>query len=229
MIARSACASARALGVRRLGQRAAERGDEEVVALLREREGAGLAGAADDAARRAGEADQVLGVAARGAGGQVRREAGGEQELEPERERVGARGPLGRAVEQRELVGEQVVDAGMRLAVAEQPRDGVARAGGAVQRAGVLAQPRVAGERLRARDRQQVAPGLRRGRGRGGRTAPGGRRSATWRAGRPWRSRSLFRAPGYRGAAPGRPRRSGCRAGRWPRSSGPRASAHYTK
>src|SRR4051812_44394858 len=47
-------------GVGRLGQRAAERGDHERVRLLVEREGAGLARAADHAARGAGEADEVL-------------------------------------------------------------------------------------------------------------------------------------------------------------------------
>ena len=62
------------------------------------------------------------------------REAGGEQQLEAEGERVGAAG-LGRVgVEQRELVGEQVVDAGVRVAVVEQPPDGVAGARGGVER-----------------------------------------------------------------------------------------------
>ena len=130
--------------VGRLGQRAAERGDEEVVRVLAEREGARLAGRADDAARGAGEADEVLALAAARAGGELRREAGGQQQLEPERERVGARRARGVGVEQRELVGQQVIDAAVRLAVVEQPRDRVARARRAVERAGVLAQPRMA-------------------------------------------------------------------------------------
>ena len=146
--------------VRRLGQRAAERADEEVVRLLAERERARLAGRADDAARRAGEADQVLALAAARAGGELRREAGGQQQLEPERERVGARRAPGIGVEQRELVGEQVVDAAVRVAVVEQPPDRVARARRAVERAAVLAQPRMAVDRLRARHRQQVAAAL---------------------------------------------------------------------
>ena len=46
--------------VRRVGQRASERADEEVVRLLAERERARLAGRADDAARGAREAGEVL-------------------------------------------------------------------------------------------------------------------------------------------------------------------------
>src|SRR5215217_7272365 len=68
--------------VRRVGQRASERLDEEVVCLLVEREGVGLAGAADDAARRAREAHEVLALAAARAAGEVRREAGGKQDLQ---------------------------------------------------------------------------------------------------------------------------------------------------
>ena len=105
--------------VRRLGQRAAERADEEVVRVLAERERARLAGRADDAARGAGEADQVLALAAARAGGELRREAGRQQQLEPERERVAARRARRIGVEQRELVGEQVVDAAVRVAVVE--------------------------------------------------------------------------------------------------------------
>ena len=53
-------------------------------------------------------------------------------------------------VEQRELVGEQVVDALVGVAVVEQAADGVAGARGGVERRPVLAQPPVAGERLGA-------------------------------------------------------------------------------
>ena len=69
-------------------------------------------------------------------------------------------GPRRVGVEQRELVGEQVVDAGVRVAVVEQPADRVAGAGGGVERAAVLAQARVAGDRLGGRDREQVAAAL---------------------------------------------------------------------
>src|SRR5918999_2830249 len=102
----------------------------------------------------------MLALAARCAAGELRREAGGEQQLEPERERVGAAGPRRLAVEQRQLVGEQVIDAGMRLAVVEHARDGFAGARRAVERRAVLAQPRVGSERLRARHGQQVAAAL---------------------------------------------------------------------
>src|SRR3954453_10058576 len=102
-----------------LGERAAERRDHEAVRLLVEREGAGLAGAADNASRGTREADEVLALAARGAARELWGEAGREQELQPEGE--GVRTPRTRrfAVEQCELVGEEVVDAGVRLAVVE--------------------------------------------------------------------------------------------------------------
>src|SRR3954470_24777213 len=55
----------RALGrLPRVGQRAAERGDHERVAVLVERKRAALAAGADHSPRRAGEADEVLGLAA---------------------------------------------------------------------------------------------------------------------------------------------------------------------
>ena len=82
-------------GVGGLGQRAAEGGDHEGVGLLLEREGGGLAGAADDAAGGAGEADEVVALAAGRAAGQVRGEAGGQQELQAEGEGVGAAGASG--------------------------------------------------------------------------------------------------------------------------------------
>ena len=70
---------------------------------LVEREGARLAGRADDAAGGAGEAGEVLALAAGRAGGELWGEARGEQQLEAEGERVGAAGAGGLAVEQREL------------------------------------------------------------------------------------------------------------------------------
>ena len=66
----------------------------------------------------------------------------------------------GLAVQQRELVGEQVVDAGVRVAVVEDAGDGLAGAGGAVERAAVLAQARVGGDGLGRGDGQQVAAAL---------------------------------------------------------------------
>jgi hypothetical protein len=98
----------------------------------------------------------VLARAAARARGELRGEAGGQQELEPERQGVRAAG-LGRlCVEQRELIGQQVVDAAMRVAVVEQAPDRVAAARRDVERPRVLAQPRVTGDGLGARDRQQV-------------------------------------------------------------------------
>src|SRR5690349_8443617 len=74
--------------LRRLGQRPSERPDEELVRVLLEHERGRLARGADHAARRAGEADEVLALAAARAAGQLGREPGGEQQLEPEGERV---------------------------------------------------------------------------------------------------------------------------------------------
>ena len=125
-------------GGRCVGQREAERLRHERVRRLAEGERPGLAGGAHDAARGAGEADEVLAVAALRAGGQLRRQAGGDEQLEPERELVGGRGVAGRVgVEQRELVAEQVVDGRVRVSPLEQAPDGVAGAGGGVQRGGV--------------------------------------------------------------------------------------------
>ena len=70
----------------------------------------------------------------------MRREAGGEQQLEAERELVGVRGVGARGVEQRELVAEQVEDARVRLGRVEQAHHRVARPGRAVERARVGAQ-----------------------------------------------------------------------------------------
>ena len=134
-MARSAWASARGERVRARRRGTAERGDHEGVRFFVELKGAGLAGAADDAAGRAGEADEVVSLAAGGAAGQMWREARGEQELQAEGERVGAAGAGRVALEQGELVGEQVIDAGVRFAVVEDAGDGLARPGGAVERA----------------------------------------------------------------------------------------------
>src|SRR5205085_12682849 len=119
--------------------------------LLAERERRRLARAADDAAGRSREAAEVVGVAARGAGRELRREAAGDEQLEAEGELVGGAGGALVVVEQSQLVGEQVEDGGARVAGLEQPRNGVARARGGVERGGALAQRTVGVERLGAR------------------------------------------------------------------------------
>ena len=148
------------LGGGRLRQRAAERGHHERVRILGERERARLARAADDAAGGAGEADEVLALAARGTRGELRGEARRQQQLEPEREPVRAAGARRFAVEQRQFVGQQVVHAGVRVAVVEDPRDGLAGARRAVQRAGVLAQTRIRGDGLGRCHGQEIAAAL---------------------------------------------------------------------
>src|SRR5262249_15401516 len=54
----------------------------------------------------------------------------------------------------------QVVDAGVRLAVVEDPRHRFARAGRAIERAGVLPEPRVRRDRLGGGDGQEGATAL---------------------------------------------------------------------
>jgi hypothetical protein len=130
------------------------------VRLLVEPERAGLTAGAHDAPGGAREADEVVVLAAVRACGQLGGEAGGQQELQAEGERVAAGGKRRLGVQQREVVGEQVVDAAVRLAVVEQARDRLAGARGAVQRPGVLAQARMARQRFGARDRQQVRAAL---------------------------------------------------------------------
>ena len=71
----------------RLGQCPSERLGHEHVGLLAQREGARLAGAAHDSPAGPGEADQVLARPAAGARAELGREAGGEQQLQAERER----------------------------------------------------------------------------------------------------------------------------------------------
>ena len=92
--------------VRGVGEGTAERGDHEGVSFFVEVKGAGLAGAADDAAGRAGEPHEVVLFAAGGAAGQVWGKPGGEQELQAEGERVRPAGAGRVAFEQGELVGE---------------------------------------------------------------------------------------------------------------------------
>src|SRR5207302_3413129 len=129
-------------GERCVRERAREREHHEAARAVAERKRGRLAGSADDAAGGAGEGVEVFALAARRARGELRREAGGVQELEAERERGRALGggvaPARRArgdalVEQRELAAEQVEDAGMGLGGLEQARDGVASACGGVE------------------------------------------------------------------------------------------------
>jgi hypothetical protein len=87
-------------------------------------------------------------------------EAGGQQQLHPERERLGAHGGLRHRVEQRQLVREQVVGGPVGLARVEQPQDGVAGLGGALERRPPLAQGRVRVHGVGARDRAEVAAAL---------------------------------------------------------------------
>ena len=111
----------------------------------------GLAARADDPAGGAGEAGEVLGLAAARAGGQLRGEAGGQGELEPEGERrLEAGGPRqGGVVEHRQVAAEQVVGGRVGLGRVEQPQHRVAGAGAGGQRRAGGAQPRVARRRWR--------------------------------------------------------------------------------
>src|SRR4051794_16837768 len=77
--------------LRRVGQRPSERAHEEVVRVLVERERTRLAGGADYPAGGAREADEVIALAAARTARELRGEAGGEQQLEAEGERIGAR------------------------------------------------------------------------------------------------------------------------------------------
>jgi hypothetical protein len=90
----------------------------------------------------------------------VRRQARREQQLQPEGELVGraAAGRIG--VQQRELVGEQVVGGRVGVALLEQARDGVARPRRRVEGAAVGAQARVGGAGLRAGHGEHVAAAL---------------------------------------------------------------------
>jgi hypothetical protein len=76
-------------GIRRLRslrQRAADRRDHERVGFLAEREGACLAAATDHAAGSRREPGQVVGLPTGRARSELWREAGREQQLQPERE-----------------------------------------------------------------------------------------------------------------------------------------------
>ena len=102
----------------------------------------------------------MLAVAAGGAGLKLRHQARRQQELEPERQLVGAPGSRGLGVQQLQLVAQQVEDGGIGVAGLEQARHGVAGAGGAVQAGVALAQAGVRRHGLGGGDREQVAPPL---------------------------------------------------------------------
>jgi hypothetical protein len=95
----------------------------------------------------------VLDLATGRAARELRGEPGGQQQLEPEGERLrpGCGGGLG--VEQRQLVAEQVVGGVVWLARVEQPQNGVARLGGALERGAPLTQGGVGAHRVDLRDR----------------------------------------------------------------------------
>ncbi len=147
-----------------VGQGAAERSREERVGRFVQREGTRFAAPAHDTARGAAEPGEVIGLPTGRAGGEVRGQAPGEQQLEAERELVGVRGRgrsagvgPGTAIQQCELVAEQVVDRRVGLRRVEQPGDSVAGACGGVQGGAVLPEATVRVQRLRAGDRHQVA------------------------------------------------------------------------
>ena len=117
--------------------------------LVVEREGRGLARRAHHAAGRAGEADEMLALAARGAAASWGTSPAASSSLRRKASWLARPAPGGVGVEQGELVAEQVEDLRVRVAGLEQPRDGVAGARGRVERGGVLAQPWVGGHASR--------------------------------------------------------------------------------
>ena len=137
MIARSAWASARGGGLGRVGERAAERGDHEVVGAPAS-SGNALASqapqttppAAPEKPTRCSRSPQDAQAASWGA------KPAASSSLRRKASALARPALAGSRVEQRELVGEQVVDARVRVAVVEQARDGLAGAGGAVERRG---------------------------------------------------------------------------------------------
>ena len=104
------------------------------------------------------EAAQLLGLSTRRARGQLRCEAGGQQQLYPEGERLGAGGRAGVRVEQGELVAEQVVGGPVGLGGVEQTKHGLAGRRRALERLAALAQRRVRVDGVDGSDRAQIAP-----------------------------------------------------------------------
>ena len=102
----------------------------------------------------------MLGLAAGGAGGQLGREAGRQQQLQAEGERLGPARVLGPLVEQRQLVAEQVVGGRVGLGRVEQPQDRLAGLGAALERGAVLAQAGVGVDGVGLADRAELAAAL---------------------------------------------------------------------
>ena len=213
-------AQRRRLGLGRLAERLRQRLDHEPVRFLGEAEGAGFAAAADDAPGGAGEAGQVLGLAAARAGGELGDEAGDQRQLEPEGERRFEAGAA--RVARRRRAGPGSGRAGCRRAGSARP----SRAGAAPRRRRGRRRsapgPRSAAAGSRRAWRRWSPSsgrrGLRGGSGRAGRTAPGGHRSGISACASPLRSRRSAPSSSSRGGGCDRPRCSGCCAGRSPRS-----------
>ncbi len=120
-----------------------------------------LTGGADDAPGGPREADKVLVLAAARARGELGGESRGVHQLQAECDLTGtrlrARAGARRLVEQRQTPAEQVVDLDVRLLGLEEARHRVAGARGSVQCRGARAEGGVAVDRLRSRDREEVA------------------------------------------------------------------------
>src|SRR3984885_15275352 len=100
---------------RRLAQRTSERLGHKRVRQLVQRKGRSLTGAAHNASRGPGEADQMLALAAAGARPQLRCDTGGNKQLQAKGKRARTR-RLGRLlIQQRKLAAEQVEHARVRL------------------------------------------------------------------------------------------------------------------
>jgi glutaredoxin 3 len=146
--------------VRDLGERTCESVNQEAMRLLAQRKRAGLAAGAHDAARAGREGAEVLGLATGGAGGQLRRETGGQQQLQPERERLRAARVTGVGVEQSELVAEEVVGGRVRLGGVEEAEDRLTRLRAALERGAVLPDAGVGMDGVRLADRAELAATL---------------------------------------------------------------------
>src|SRR5436305_3389304 len=115
------------LGSGSFAERIRQSRNHEPVRFLAEREGTRFAAGADDTAGSAGEADQMLGLAAVCAGGELGREAGDERQLQPEGEGRFelCRPRLGRIVKERQVAAEEVVGRRGGLGRVEQAQDRV--------------------------------------------------------------------------------------------------------
>ena len=131
-------------------------------------------------------------LAARRARRELRREARREQQLEPEARPAARASRAARvaASSSARYVHSRWKTSGCGSPESNSRDDGVAGARRARRARRVLAQPPVRLDRLRARDRQQVAAALVQPEAAAGRTARAARRSGCASAARPWRSRS---------------------------------------